>query len=317
MKPHVVNLEKFFESDVRQQLTISRHVDKVLSHSGLFAVNDTGVSRSVLQAAWDNAEAFFNLPLEAKRATRSGRRNDPYGYFESGVEALRNTPGAAVSADLKECYTCGPQRRPPNLVDIEAEEFCYQPTSWPSEPAGFRVAFKDYYREMDALARRLMRLFAISLSLEKTYFDRMISHSVSALRANNYPPVVGTRASQQLSAGAHTDYGSLTILRAPATSRGLQIFREGEWRDVKVPTDTFIVNIGDLMARWTNDRWKATLHRVVPTAKRRQSLVFFHQPNWAQLIECLPTCLPIDANPKYPPVLSGPYLRKRFLDGLV
>ena len=118
-------------------------------------------------------------------------------------------------------------------------------------------------------------------------------------------------------AGAHTDYGSLTILLPESGSRGLEILApDGAWVEVRPRPGAFIVNLGDLMARWTNDRWTSTLHRVtIPAdgaAARRQSLAFFHQPNWNAEITALPACLAPGGRPKYPAVRSGPYLMSKF-----
>ncbi|WP_292329531.1 2OG-Fe(II) oxygenase family protein [Mesorhizobium sp.] len=120
-------------------------------------------------------------------------------------------------------------------------------------------------------------------------------------------------------AGAHTDYGSLTILLPQPGSRGLQIVTPGgEWAEVPPVPGAFVINIGDLMARWTNDRWVSTVHRVVnPPAQqggkdRRQSMAFFHQPNWDAEIAVLDACLSEGEAPKYEPVRSGPYLMGKF-----
>ena len=147
----------------------------------------------------------------------------------------------------------------------------------------------------------------------------MIDKPISALRALNYPHPTTPPLPGQLRAGAHSDYGSLTILLPEAASGGLEIFTpEQTWRPVPPVAGAFIINLGDLMARWTNDRWVSTLHRVVnpsPDATgstRRQSFAYFHQPNWHAAIACLPSCLVDGAQPKYEPVLSGPYLMSKF-----
>ena len=123
----------------------------------------------------------------------------------------------------------------------------------------------------------------------------------------------------QLRAGAHSDYGSLTILLPQTGSGGLQILSpSGRWVDVPPVPGAFIINIGDLMAQWTNDRWVSTLHRVINPdlvagqSSRRQSFAFFHQPNWFAEIACIEECLPAGDKPKYQPVLSGPYLMGKF-----
>ena len=147
-----------------------------------------------------------------------------------------------------------------------------------------------------------------ALNLPDAHFDSMISAPISALRALNYPATTTVPLDKQQRAGAHTDYGSLTILKPQPGSQGLQIARNGDWVDVPAPTDTFVINIGDLMARWTADRWVSTLHRVVAKADQpaRQSLAFFHEPKWSAKIT------PLDGFTAYPAVQSGPYLMAKF-----
>jgi isopenicillin N synthase-like dioxygenase len=172
---------------------------------------------------------------------------------------------------------------------------------------------------MEDLAARLMTVFAAALSLPERYFARFIDAPISALRALNYPEQLRPPKPGQLRAGAHTDYGSLTILLPEEGSKGLEIAgRDGSWIAVPPIPGAFVINLGDLMQRWTNDRWVSTLHRVVnPSPQdggmaRRQSLAFFHQPNWAAEIVCLDACLGAGEKPKYEPVLSGPYLMSKF-----
>jgi isopenicillin N synthase-like dioxygenase len=140
------------------------------------------------------------------------------------------------------------------------------------------------------------------------------------LRVRNYPAPQTAPEPGQLRAGAHSDYGSLTILKTEDRPGGLQVCNAAaDWVDVPVVDGAFIVNIGDLMARWTNDRWVSTLHRVVnpPPSRaaesRRQSLVFFHNPNYDALIECLPTCRDPAHPPRYEATTSGEHLREQFL----
>jgi isopenicillin N synthase-like dioxygenase len=221
----------------------------------------------------------------------------------------------ATPPDLKESFNGGPLGVPPGLTDKDALSFCYAETIWPESPAGFRQAWQDYYRAMEDLAARIMRLFAAALGLEDNYFDRFISHPISALRALNYPEQAVPPQPGQLRAGAHSDYGSLTILLPQAGSKGLQIQRgDGSWLDVPPIPGAFVINIGDLMQLWTNDRWVSTVHRVANPANpeearaRRQSFAFFHQPNWfAEITSLVP-----DEPAKYAPVLSGPYLMGKF-----
>ena len=151
---------------------------------------------------------------------------------------------------------------------------------------------------MGALAEDLMAMFALALALPEDFFAAMIDRPISRLRVRNYPAPEPPPLPGQLRAGAHSDYGSLTILRTEDKPGGLQVLnRAGDWVDVPFASDGLIVNIGELMARWTNEQWKATLHRVVNppeasgSASRRLSLVFFHNPNYDAPVEALPGTL--------------------------
>jgi isopenicillin N synthase-like dioxygenase len=273
----------------------------------------------VIDAVWAKARAFFDLPLEAKLAAKAPYPGYPYGYLPPQAEALAKSRNVETPPDLKESFNGGPLATPAGLADPEALGFCYAPTIWPSDPAGFVEAWQAYYRAMESLARRLMRVFAVALDLEEDYFEPFIDQPISALRALNYPEPKATPLPGQLRAGAHSDYGSLTILLPEAAPGGLEILAsDGAWRPVPPVPDAFIINIGDLMARWTNDRWVSTVHRVVnPPADasgsvRGQSLAFFHQPNWEAEIACLPSCLGAGDTARYAPVRSGPYLMAKF-----
>jgi isopenicillin N synthase-like dioxygenase len=163
-----------------------------------------------------------------------------------------------------------------------------------------------------------MRIFALSLGLDETFFDRKIDKHVSSLRFINYPDQPIPPAQGQKRAGEHTDYGALTILKVEDAPGGLQVRdRSGNWIDVGYVPGTFVVNIGDLMMQWTNDRWISTLHRVMnpPTeaarSSRRISMVFFHQPNYDTDVTCLPTCTSVANPPRYASTTSGAHWRAK------
>ena len=145
---------------------------------------------------------------------------------------------------------------------------------------GFKEAWCEYYREMEGLAKRVMSAFAEALDLQPNFFDGYIKNPISALRALNYPATTEVTEEGQQRAGAHTDYGSLTILLPQPGTSGLQINQNGNWLDVPAEENCFIINLGDLMELWTSGRWVSTLHRVVarPHQAQRKSLAFFHQP---------------------------------------
>ncbi|HTV71595.1 MAG TPA: 2OG-Fe(II) oxygenase family protein [Rhizobiaceae bacterium] len=315
----VFDLSRFENADAAGRAALGKEVDAICRATGFLAISGHSVPQATIDRVWSNARAFFDLPQAEKDKVRAPFPGYPYGYLGQGTEALAKSKGNETPPDLKESFNGGPLAVPGGLNDPEALAFCYAETIWPTQPDGFVDAWKAYYTALEDLAKRVMRVFAVALELPERFFDPMLDKPISALRALNYPQPSVPPKPGQLRAGAHTDYGSLTILLPEAASGGLEIFTpEGTWRSVPPVPGAFVINIGDLMALWTNDRWVSTLHRVVnpaPDAKgstRRQSLAFFHQPNWDAEIICLDSCLRPGEAPKYAPVRSGPFLMSKF-----
>jgi isopenicillin N synthase-like dioxygenase len=315
----IFDLSRFERAAGAERALLGEEVDAICRETGFLAVSGHGVPQEVIDGAWFKARAFFDLPAGEKQKARAPRPGYPYGYLGPESEALARSKGEDTPPDLKESFNGGPLSVPEGLDDPQALAFCYAATIWPEAPDGFRPAWEAYYRAMEELAARIMRVFAVALKLDEHFFDPTIDRPISALRALNYPEQAVAPKPGQLRAGAHTDYGSLTILLPEPGSGGLEIFTPQKiWRPVPPVPGAFVINIGDLMALWTNDRWVSTLHRVVNPAPRpdgstrRQSFAFFHQPNWHQEIACLPSCLASGEAPRHEPVRSGPYLMGKF-----
>ena len=195
----------------------------------------------------------------------------------------------------------------------------FSPNVWPDDR--FRDVWLRYWDACESLGLDLVDMFALALDMPVGYFRPFVGQSISVMRANWYNryPNAAPLEDGQLRMGAHSDYGSLTILAADPVP-GLQIRdTEGGWHDVLPPTNGFLVNLGDLLAEWTNDRWRATVHRVVPPpadqtgAFRRRSIAWFQQPNHDALIEVLPTCVSADNPARYKPVTSGTHLMAKLV----
>jgi isopenicillin N synthase-like dioxygenase len=315
----VFDLGAFETADGTGKRELGRQVDAICRTTGFLAIRNHRVPQTIIDAVWGKAYAFFDLPPAEKQNARAPYKGYPYGYLGPELEALAKSRDLDSPPDLKESFNGGPLTQPPSITDPEALAFCYAPTIWPDKPDGFIEAWKAYYASLEDLAARVMRLFAVALDLPEGYFERFIDTPISALRALNYPEQHVPPKPGQLRAGAHTDYGSLTILLPQEGSKGLELMTpDGHWTAVPPVPGAFVINIGDLMARWTNDRWVSTLHRVVnPSPEeggmaRRQSLAFFHQPNWDAEITVLDACLGEGETAKYGPVLSGPYLMSKF-----
>jgi isopenicillin N synthase-like dioxygenase len=313
----IIDLGEFESGSRDTQQRIAEEVDQICRHTGFITLVGHRVNEQVMRTMWNTMHEFFDLPARQKLASEVLRPGYPYGYMGVTQETLAKSRGDATPPDLKETFNAGPLERDPSLTDPAAIEFCHVPTPWPTRPVGFRDAWAAYYREMEKLSARIMGMFATALNLPHDHFEEFLTYPISAMRALNYPPQQARPARDQLRAGAHSDYGSLTVLWPQDDSRGLEILGlDGDWHEVVPHDGALIINIGDLLQRWTNDRWRSTMHRVNnpsnldDSGTRRQSIAYFHQPNWDARIACLPTC--IGDGPRYAPVASGPYLVEKF-----
>lgn len=300
------NLEYFENSVGRDRKKRSKELDKICSEIGFLVLEGHGVSQKIISDQWTIVSEFFSSPLEIKREVKVPFLGYPYGWIGPDQEALAASKGEKTPPDLKESFNGGPLTIPKNIKDPAAYEFCYQPTLWPKIDE-FKKTWETYYAAMEDLAKRIMAAFAEALGLESSYFDRFISNPISALRALHYPTTTDAIIEKQQRAGAHTDYGSLTILLPQVGTTGLQIKKKNSWIDVPALEDCLIINIGDLMELWTAGRWVSTLHRVIarPNQPPRKSLAYFHQPDWDCKIN------PINSH-NYESVVSGPYLMDKF-----
>jgi isopenicillin N synthase-like dioxygenase len=287
-------------------------IDEACERAGFLTIVGHGVPGQVIDDAWRTARAFFDLPLAAKLQVAMPRPGYPYGYSPVAGETLAKSLGNGGAPDLKESFAIGPVERPVHEIVDPDEAFAWSTNLWPASLPQLQPAWEHYFRALSDLAARLLRLMAVGLGMPEHHFDPLISRHTSAMRALNYP-AGGEVADGQFGASAHTDYGTLTILLADPVQGGLQVEgADGRWHDVAAEPGSFVVNLGDAMARWTNDRWRSTMHRVQVPASRRQSIAFFHNANWDAVIECLPTCLGPEEAPRYAPIAAGPHLMQKF-----
>jgi isopenicillin N synthase-like dioxygenase len=313
----VIDLAGTDSGDPARKRAVAREIDAACRSIGFLVIAGHGVPDPVIAGLEDSSRAYFAQPLAVKRQDKTRDPAVYRGYYETGSTAV------AYSLDDRDAAPDYVERYSINRVEIdprdpyyttEAGRRIFAPNIWPAGVPGFEAAWTAYYREMERLAQRLMRLFALALELPEPWFDDKIDKHMTNMSANFYPDQRVPPVPGQLRIGAHSDYGSLTILKAEDKPGGLEVrAADGSWRKVPIVPGTLIVNLGDLMAQWTNDRWVSTLHRVVnPPRDRisgtaRLSIAFFHQPNYDALVECLPSCRD-GGVAKYPPVTSGDHL---------
>lgn len=317
----VIDISAYRGGDAAARGPLAEEIDRTCREIGFMVIAGHGVDPDLVEAVESVSRAFFDLPLEEKMRIVRPAPDVTRGYMPMKAEVLVRSRGGSAPGDLNESLMIGPVDADGSAYYTASEAGShFAPNLWPERPAGLRPVYERYYRVMDGLAIDLMRLFALALGLPERYFDASVDRSISRLRVRNYPAPLEAPVPGQLRAGAHSDYGSLTILKTEDRPGGLQVLdKDGEWLDVPHRPGCFVVNIGDMLARWTNDRWVSTLHRVVnPPAdriaeSRRQSVVFFQNPNYDALVSCLPSCTDATRPPKYAPTTSGGHLREKFV----
>jgi isopenicillin N synthase-like dioxygenase len=311
----VIDLKPYFTGDTDGKAAVADAVDRACRSIGFLVISGHGVDPSLIAQIRSVSRAYFALPLEEK--LRLKMPVDKYrGYTPMGSEGLAASLDEIAPADLKESFSIGPINTPEDAYHKgpDAGPF-FADNAWSEQPEAMQAVWEDYYHAMENLAMSLMRIFALALHMPEHWFDDKVDRHISNFSVIHYPELEDTPLPNQLRAGAHTDYGSLTILQKDEAPGGLQVRTEkGEWIDVPHVPDSFVVNLGDLMAEWTNDRWRSTLHRVAvpPTdavgTTDRMSMAFFHQPNYDAVVECIPTCCSTDNLARYGRTTSGEHV---------
>lgn len=280
-----------------------------------------GVPDAILDAMRAATGAFFALPLEDKLALRPATPEINRGYAPRDTESLAYSQGAAHALpDLFEAFNIGLDRVPDEPFYRDAPHHFFAANLWPARLPELRSALTAYFDRAVDLAHILTDVFALALSLPENWFRPYVDRSTLTLRVNHYEQNPGDPPLQpgQLGMGAHTDYGVLTVLYADAVP-GLQIWGpDSRFHDVIPSPGALLVNLGDMTAVWTNDRWRSTLHRVVPPwaasgPALRRSVALFFDANYDARIECLPSCSSRENPPKYPAVLAGDHLISKIL----
>jgi isopenicillin N synthase-like dioxygenase len=299
------------------RVDIMRQVRSACEEIGFFAVTGHGVPGSVIGELIAQSYAFFDLPRTEKLAVRRPRPEQNRGYIAEGEERLARLRGEETPPDLKELYTIGPFETPDTPYFTGPAAYpSFAPNLWPERPAGLRHALQAYWHDLERVGRILCGIFAEALDLPSEFFDDKIDKHISQLRIMHYPPPQSAPLPGQLRAGAHSDLSMMTLLYSDNDIGGLEVMdRRGHWVPVPVIDGALTVNLGDLMMRWTNDRWRSTPHRVVNPAEatknlsRRLSIGMFFIPNYDAVV--VPIAEFGEAS-KFPPITVADYRTWRF-----
>ena len=293
----------------------AENLGKAAREVGFLYITGHGISRDVIDDLKRFTKAYFAQPLDAKMHDYIGNSVNHSGYVPEGEE--QPNPD---SIDLKEAYDIGY-----DLQDLQFQRPMLGPNQWPELP-GFREAISRYYQAALALGNTLFRGFALALGLDETRFLQNVSRPPSQLRLIHYPFNPDLPADRP-GIGAHTDYECFTILLP--TAPGLEVLNgAGEWIDVPLLEDAFVINIGDMLQALTNGAFVATSHRVRKVAEERYSFPLFCSMDYDTVIEPLPEFVSDSRPPNYPPLVAGEhlyaqtiqtfaYLKKRLAEGRI
>ena len=273
---------------------------------GFFYVVGHGVPQIAITDVFAVAKRFFAWPLERKECVTVDQRHR--GFLRVGGAKMSDR----AKPDLKESYLFGIDL-PLNDPDVVAGKPLMGPNRWPADLPELSVAVERYSSAIRACGNRLLRLFALALDLPPDHFLPVFAKPLARGSLLYYPPQSPAMGADQFGVSAHTDYGALTLV-CQGEVGGLQVRnRAGDWVDAPPLAGSFIVNIGDLMARWTNDVFVSTPHRVVnKSGRERYSIAYFLDPHLDTVIEALPSCVPPGTTPRYPRTTCGDHILGRF-----
>jgi isopenicillin N synthase-like dioxygenase len=269
---------------------------------GFFAVSNHGIEQELCDQVLSWLPKLFGLPAATKLESVWTDDRPNRGYDPPGRQRLDD----AAAPDIKEAWSLGPEHLSGSAGSMQAAN------RWP-DLDGFRSPIETFHLQAMDLCARLLQGIAVSLGLEPGYFAPFHRRPVCTLRLLHYPARPAEAADDQLGCGAHTDWGAITVLLQDSAGSLEVQTADGEWLGVPSTPGTLVVNVGDLLARWTNDQFRSTPHRVlgVPNRSRYSAACFFDLDEDA-VIECIPTCTSTDNPPRYPAVTAGGHLRARF-----
>jgi isopenicillin N synthase-like dioxygenase len=301
----IIDVAGLRSSHRREREAVALSMGRAARDVGFLYVVGHGLPITLLHATFEAAHALFDLPAAKKQALDIRHSPHNRGYAGFLTEQLDET----ALPDRKEAFNIGF-----DLAADDPEVLAGAPfrgvNVWPDLP-GWRATMLAYFDACMDLSRVLHRGFALDLGIAEEFFTPLIDRPMATLRMLRYPPRDPAAPAEALGAGTHTDYGNITLLATDGVA-GLEVRRrDGAWIEAPSVPNALVVNIGDLLMRWTNDIYVSTPHRVRQPEQRRHSLAFFLDPNPDAIVAVLPECLKPGEAPRYPPVSGADYLRSR------
>lgn len=302
----VIDLGPFRRGERGAKAETARAIAGALESIGFFGIANHGLDDAAIDRALAAGREFFALPVEEKLGVKISSAHR--GYMPMGDQHRAE----AKRPNLSESFLVGPALAADD-PGVLAGKPMHGPNQWPPRPASLRPALDAYYAEAEKLGFRLVELFEAALDLPEGRFRDCFGRHMGFIRALRYPAAPEIRPDDLYGAAPHTDFGFLTVVTQDDAG-GLQVRRrDGAWIDAPRLPGTAVVNVGDMLMRWTNDRFVSTPHRVLnPAGRERYSLAFFFDPEFDTVVECLPTCRGPGNPARYPSTTWGEYLTSRF-----
>jgi isopenicillin N synthase-like dioxygenase len=306
----VVSIGEAFSADDSRARERAADLRRALESIGFAYIVDHGLKQSLLDDTFAASREFHASTPEQKASLKINEFHRGYmGYATSTI--VTSSVAKVTKPNLSESLMLM-HDLPPDDPEVLARMPLQGPNQWPEWMPQFRPTIETYIKSVDAVARRLVRMIATGLDLPETYLDKHFRRPTTFLRLLHYPPQPLTSPDDQFGSAPHTDYGIITVL-AQDSSGGLQVKPRGrDWIDAPPIPGSFVLNVADMLARWTNDRFVSTPHRVINKKPGdRYSLPYFFDTDMNATIECLPTCAGPGNPPKYAKVRYGDYLMER------
>lgn len=300
----VVDIANLSSSDPVARRNVADQLCSAATSYGFFYCVGHGIPLALMEAVMKESRAFFALPMTVKTTVDKAASHCNRGYEPLGGQTLQ--PGSMP--DRKEGFYIGEEIAE---GDQRYGRFNQGPNQWPADLPSFRPVMMAYFGALSVVSATLIRGMALSLNLKEDAFDTFTYRPLATLRLLHYPPS-RPEMPDEMGAGAHTDFGGLTLLMQDEVG-GLQVKVQDRWTKAPPMQGAYIVNLGDLIARWTNDRYRSTLHRVInDTGLERHSVPFFYTGNPDYQVSCVPTCLDAGEKPKYPVVTVEDHLKTMY-----
>jgi isopenicillin N synthase-like dioxygenase len=297
MKVPVIDFQGYDEGKTSSPASLSNEVELALSKIGFMSVTNLGIDKQLLDSVFAASRTFFSSDASSKMACAYQSASENFGYQGLCEEHLDPTK----PADLKETFTMR------DVLNHSPDD-----SRWPS--VEFKNLMHDFYQACINGANKVQRVLAQTLDVDSEFFVRHHSGENITLRLLYYPDTYADEiADAQMGAGAHTDYGLLTLLFQDEVG-GLEV-RDADdvWQAVDYVESAIIVNSGDLLERWTNGRYRSTWHRVKPKIgqQERYSIAIFVDPDSATPVAVLDSCTDEDHPAQYSPITAGEHLQQK------